>query len=132
MRDLVVDDSFVMRKVIKKQLDQLGIDSVVEAKNGREAIKEIIELEKKQLKIDLILTDWKMPKMTGIEFVKAVRQTNAFRKVPIIMIATNNTKAEVRQALATGIDNYITKPFTPSLFRTKIVDTLKEFRTSFK
>ena len=132
MRALVVDDSLVMRKVIKKQLNQLGIDSVVEAENGREAIKKIIELEKKQLKIDLILTDCKMSKMTGIEFVKAVRQTNAFRKVPIIMIATNNTKAEVRQALATGIDNYITKPFTPSLFRTKIVDTLKKFHTSFK
>ena len=127
MRVLVVDDSKTMRRMIIKHLKQLGIPGIVEAADGREAIQEIVRLRKARSKLDLILTDWSMPTMTGLEFVKAVRQRTVLDKVPIIMITTNNTKADVVAAVGVGINNYITKPFTPDTLREKIVDTLKKF-----
>ncbi len=94
--------------------------------DGREAIQEIVRLRKARSKLDLILTDWNMPTMTGLEFVKAVRQNGAL-KVPIIMITTNNTKQDVMAAIEAGIEGYITKPFTAETLRGKIIETLKKY-----
>ncbi len=127
MKVLVVDDSRTMRRMIIKHLTQLGIDEVVEAGDGKQALSELLKVYKGKEKIDLILTDWNMPTMTGLDFVKAVRQRTVLDKVPIIMITTNNTKADVVAAVGVGINNYITKPFTPDTLREKIVDTLKKF-----
>ncbi|MCZ6680354.1 MAG: response regulator [Candidatus Poribacteria bacterium] len=127
MKVLVVDDSRTMRRMIIKHLTQLGIDEVVEAGDGEQALLELVKVYKVKEKIDLILTDWNMPTMTGLDFVKAVRQRTVLDKVPIIMITTNNTKADVVAAVGVGINNYITKPFTPDTLREKIVDTLKKF-----
>ena len=126
MRVLVVDDSKTMRRMIIKHLKQLGIPGIVEAADGREAIQEIVRLRKARSKLDLILTDWNMPTMTGLEFVKAVRQNGAL-KVPIIMITTNNTKQDVLAAIEAGIEGYITKPFTAETLRGKIIETLKKY-----
>lgn len=112
MKVLVVDDSRTMRRMILKHLTQLGINEAVEAGDGEEALAQLVESYKAKEKIDLILTDWNMPTMTGLDFVKAVRQRDFLAKVPIIMITTNNTKADVVAAVGAGINNYITKPFT--------------------
>ena len=127
MRVLVVDDSRTMRRMIIKQLAELSITDVVEAGDGKEALTELSKLYKAKEKIDLILTDWNMPAMTGLDFVKAIRKHAFMEKVPIVMITTNNTKADVLAAVDAGINNYITKPFTPETLRDKIVETLKKF-----
>ena len=127
MKVLVIDDSRTMRRMIIKQLAELGVKETVEAGDGKEALMQLTKLYKQQQKVDLILTDWNMPSMTGLDFVKAVRQHDFMQKVPIVMITTNNTKQDVLAAVGAGINNYITKPFTPEILREKIVDTLKKF-----
>ena len=74
----------------------------------------------------LILTDWNMPRMTGIDFVKKVRGDERFGRVPIIMVTTNTSKVEIIQAIGAGVNNYIAKPFTPETIKGKIEQTLKQ------
>ena len=126
MKVLVIDDSRTMRKMIIKQLNQLGINDTAEAGDGHEALAELIKLHKMNMKADLILTDWNMPTMSGLEFAQTIRQRDFLKNVPIIMITTNNTKNDVVAAIGAGVNNYITKPFEAATLKEKIIQTLKQ------
>ncbi len=116
MKFLVVDDSSTMRRIIKNSLQRIGFEDVIEAENGKDALEKISG-------IDIILTDWNMPEMDGLEFVKNVRAQNA--KIPILMITTNAAKDDIIEALKHGVNNYIVKPFTPETLKEKIEALLK-------
>ncbi len=115
MKVLVVDDSVIMRRIISNNLKMAGFTQIVEAGNGAEGLKNLEG-------IDLILTDWNMPVMDGLAFVKEVRKNGS--KTPIVMITTEGTKTEVMEALKSGVNNYIVKPFTPETFVEKIKSTI--------
>ncbi len=120
MKLLVVDDSSTMRRIIKNTLARLGHKEVIEAENGAEAWKQLEENKD----IDVLITDWNMPEMNGLELVKKVRSKDEYEDMPIIMVTTEGGKAEVITALKAGVNNYIVKPFTPQVLKEKLEDVL--------
>ncbi len=116
MRFLVVDDSSTMRRIIINTLNKLGHEDVIEAGNGREGIERLSNVSP----VDLIITDWNMPEMSGIDFIRAVRSMDNLRDLPVLMVTTNAAKDDIVQAMEAGVNHYIVKPFTPDTFREKI------------
>jgi two-component system chemotaxis response regulator CheY len=115
MKVLVVDDFATMRKIIKNVLKQINVDSVLEAENGKHALTVL-----KGDTVDLIISDWIMPEMTGIEFLKACKADDAIKKIPFIMVTAEAQKDNIMEAIKSGVDNYIVKPFTPEKLKDAI------------
>ena len=114
---MVVDDSSTMRRIIKNTLNRLGYKDLLEAADGAEAW-ELMKAHKDE--IGVLITDWNMPNMNGLELVKKVRSQAEFEDIPIIMVTTEGGKAEVITALKAGVNNYIVKPFTPQVLKEKL------------
>lgn len=117
---LIIDDSGVMRKILKHHLNQIGYSNIVEAANGAEGLKKLSEQ-----KVDLIICDWNMPEITGLQFVHAVKSQETYQNIPLIMLTTISTQDEVVAALEAGASTYITKPFTNDDLKAKIDSVLK-------
>lgn len=115
MRVLVVDDFATMRKIVKNVLKQISIENVVEAENGKHALT-VLQTEP----VDLIISDWMMPEMTGIEFLKVCKGDEEKKKIPFIMVTAEGQKDSVMEAIKSGVDNYIVKPFTPDKLKDAI------------
>ena len=120
MKLFVVDDSSTMIRIIKNTLQRLGHKDILEAEHGLEAWG-ILEANSD---INVLITDWNMPEMNGLELVKKVRAEQKYIDMPIIMVTTEGGKAEVITALKAGVNNYIVKPFTPQVLKEKLEDVL--------
>ena len=116
MKLLVVDDSSTMRRIIRNTLGRLGYKDILEGSDGVEGWAQMDT----NPDIDMLITDWNMPEMNGLELVKKVRADARFKDTPIIMVTTEGGKAEVITALKAGVNNYIVKPFTPNVLREKL------------
>lgn len=116
MKLLVVDDSSTMRRIIKNTLARLGYKDVLEGADGVEGW----EAMDANPDVEMLITDWNMPEMNGLELVKKVRADERFKDLPIIMVTTEGGKAEVITALKAGVNNYIVKPFTPQVLKEKL------------
>ena len=117
MRVLIVDDSSVVRKIVARGLRQaaFSIDEILEAGNGQEGLNVLNGLTGS---VDLILSDWNMPVMDGLSFIKAVREGPAnMNRVPIVMITTEGGESKVESADAAGANGHIKKPFTPAMLK---------------
>jgi len=114
---LVVDDSATMRRIVINTLASIGHSDVLEADNGSTGLKKL-----HQGGVELIITDWNMPEMDGLEFVQTVRAENP--KIPILMVTTNAAKEDIIQAVQAGVNNYVVKPFTPDTLKAKIASIL--------
>ena len=123
MKILIVDDSSTMRRIIGNVVMQLGFgkDNFDEAEDGVKAWKLLTEAH-----YDVILTDWNMPNMNGLELVKKIRSEGTHQKTPIIMITTEGGKNEVITALKSGVYNYIVKPFSAEVLKEKLDGVLKK------
>jgi two-component system chemotaxis response regulator CheY len=119
MKILAVDDSATMRRIIKNQLKQAGFEEVDEAGNGREALTML-----GQAQYDLLITDWNMPEMCGLDLVKEVRKTDASKAMPILMVTTVAGKEDIVTALKAGVNNYMVKPFDTATLRAKIAQVV--------
>jgi two-component system, chemotaxis family, chemotaxis protein CheY len=113
MKVLVADDSGIMRKIIIRSLNAVGVTDIVEAANGQEAIDKY-----KETPVDLILTDWNMPEKSGLDVVVEIRATGS--QVPIIMVTTEAQKGQVISAIQAGVNDYLTKPFEADDLRAKL------------
>ncbi|WP_373072461.1 response regulator [Sulfurimonas sp.] len=116
MKILVVDDSSTMRRIIKNTLARLNYKDVLEGADGVEGWDAI----NANPDVEMLITDWNMPEMNGLELVKKVRADDRFTDLPIIMVTTEGGKAEVITALKAGVNNYIVKPFTPQVLKEKL------------
>ncbi len=114
MKCLAVDDSATMRRIVVNALKSIGHLEVIEASDGSDA------LAKCDGSIDLIITDWNMPVMGGLELVKQVRANPATAKIPVMMVTTRSVKEDIMQAVEAGVSGYILKPFTPQVLKEKI------------
>jgi two-component system chemotaxis response regulator CheY len=114
MKFLVVDDSITMRRIIINALQRIGYSDAIEASDGKEA------LDKFDSSIGFVITDWNMPAMSGLEFARAVRATPEGQSVPILMVTTRGAREDIVSAVEAGVNNYILKPFTPSVLKEKI------------
>jgi two-component system, chemotaxis family, chemotaxis protein CheY len=109
MKALVVDDSRAMRTILARMLHGVGYE-VFEAENGQDAIAIL----RAQSPLKLVLVDWNMPVMNGIDFIRAVRTELGERNLPIMMVTTESETNQVVRALAAGANEYLMKPFTES------------------
>jgi two-component system, chemotaxis family, chemotaxis protein CheY len=121
MQILVVDDSSTMRRILVKTLERLGYPSSIEAANGREALERL-----ESTPTDLIIVDWNMPGMSGLELVRAIRSTPATQDTPILMVTGNAGSEDVVRAVRSGITGYVVKPFSSETLRAKISAVLAD------
>ena len=112
---LVVDDFATMRRILKNILKQLGFTNIVEADDGTTAMEEL-----KKNNYDLIISDWNMPKMTGLELLKRVRSDEALKGIPFLMVTAEAQKQNVIEAVQAGVSNYVVKPFTAEAISEKL------------
>jgi two-component system chemotaxis response regulator CheY len=113
MKALVVDDSMTIRRIVIKALGMVGITDTVEAGDGTEALTATNESD-----FDVILLDWNMPKLSGIDTLKAIR--SAGKSTPVIMVTTEAEKTRVIEAIKTGANDYLIKPFSPDQLASKV------------
>jgi len=113
---LVVDDSRAVRMLLSRALTQLGYE-VQEASNGREAL-ELVETEKSAL--SLVLADWNMPEINGLDLLKKLRQNPALSSVAVVMVTTETETERIAEALEAGANEYVMKPFTPDILAEKL------------
>ena len=113
---MIVDDSELMRNTVKSTFKGVKIPTnILEAEDGEDAMQVI-----KNNKIDLILLDWNMPNLSGIDFLKQVRGIDAYKEIPVIMITSEASKLNVVEAIKAGVSAYITKPINSSILLEKI------------
>jgi two-component system chemotaxis response regulator CheY len=115
MKILIVDDFATMRRILKNILKQIGFTNIIEADDGATAVEEL-----KKTKVDLIISDWNMPKMTGIELLKHVRANEAYKNLPFLMVTAEAQKQNVIDAVQAGVSNYVVKPFTAEAISEKL------------
>ena len=112
---LVVDDAATMRRIVRSLLRELGIKNVREAEDGEIALEDL-----KRQKADLVVSDWAMPKMTGIELLRAIRQDEALKDTPVLMVTAESKKENIMEAVQAGVNNYIVKPFNSKTLEEKL------------
>lgn len=117
---LSVDDSSIIRKIIRGATEVLDFE-LLEASEGKEAISI---LEKNYEEIELILLDWNMPGMNGLEFLKSVKSHKNFKDIPVMMVTTESERGNIIKAVQAGAANYMTKPFTIEELIKKILECL--------
>ncbi|RJP75930.1 MAG: response regulator [Desulfobacteraceae bacterium] len=124
---LIVDDSLPMRGVIKKTIKASGYAEAefFEAENGKLAL-EIL----KNTWLDIVITDYNMPEMNGMELIKAMKQDNAFQATPVLVVTTEGSQQKVNEFLEQGAAGYIKKPFTPEAIRNKLIEILGELENA--
>lgn len=122
MRILVVDDFQTMRRIVINLLKQLGFSNVVEASDGKEALEKV-----HSDKIDLVISDWNMPNMTGIEFLRELRADEKFKALPFIMVTAEGKKENVIAAVHAGVNNYVVKPFNAATLKEKLIKVVGDF-----
>ena len=115
MNVLVVDDFATMRRIIKNVLKQIGFTKILEADDGTTALAVL-----KKNEVDLIISDWNMPKMTGLDLLKKVRGEESTKKIPFLMVTAEAQKDNVLQAVQAGVSNYVVKPFTADAIKEKL------------
>jgi len=115
MKILIVDDFATMRRIMKNILKQIGFSNIIEADDGTTAMEEL-----KKTAVDLIISDWNMPKMTGLDLLKNVRGTDGLKDVPFLMVTAEAQKQNVIDAVQAGVTNYVVKPFTAEAISEKL------------
>jgi two-component system, chemotaxis family, chemotaxis protein CheY len=120
MKVLSADDSLMIRRVIKNAVDVLGFE-FLEAKDGQEAI-EI--MEKEYLNVGLVLLDWNMPRLNGLEVLKKLKSDDRFRPIPVVMVTTEVERTRVIEAISAGAKNYVMKPFSHEDLMAKIMQSM--------
>jgi two-component system, chemotaxis family, chemotaxis protein CheY len=114
MKFLVVDDSATMRRIVVNSLKRIGFDDCIEAGDGTEALDAFDPT------VEFVITDWNMPNMGGLDFVRALRARADGADVPILMVTTRSVREDIVQAAQAGVNNYVVKPFTPQVLKEKI------------
>ena len=115
MNVLIVDDFATMRRILKNIMKQIGFSNIVEAENGKNALKLL-----KSDPIDLVLCDWNMPEMAGIDLLNAVRGDDQLKTMPFVMVTAEAQKENILEAVKAGVSSYIVKPFTAETVEEKL------------
>lgn len=120
---LVVDDALMVRKLVIKCLNEMGFQNIQEANDGKKALDLVLYARNP---IGLIICDWNMPEMDGVELLKKIRSTAKIAKTPFIMLTSNSQPPQVKEALQAGVSHYMVKPFDEETFRAKLAETYKK------
>jgi two-component system chemotaxis response regulator CheY len=112
---LIVDDQMSMRQLIRYALERIGFSKITDARSGEEALRVL-----QTTKFDLVISDWNMEGMDGIDLLKQVRSDPLIKKTPFIMVTGQNTKEQVMEAIEAGVNNYVVKPLSADGLKKKI------------
>ena len=119
MTVLVVDDFSTMRRIVRNILRDLEFKNILEAENGSSAL-DILNSQD----VDLVVSDWNMPKMSGLELLKSVRATDRLKNIPFLMVTAEAQKENIVEAVKAKVSNYIVKPFTAATMAEKLAKIL--------
>ncbi len=122
---LVADDFATMRKIVRNILKQIGFEDIIEAEDGAVALQLL-----KQEKVGLVVTDWNMPNLSGLELLQSIRQNPATAKLPVLMVTAEGLKENVLEAVKAGVNNYVVKPFTAEVLQEKIETIFRKLSAS--
>ena len=122
---LVIDDMATMRKIIKNMLTQIGFTNITEADDGATAWPMIQEALETDTPYEFIVSDWNMPQMSGLDLLKHVRDTEALKPLPFLMITAEAEQGNVVIAVKAGVSNFIVKPFSAAVLKDKIEKIFK-------
>ena len=122
MKIMIVDDYSTMLRIIRNLLRQLDFNNVDEANNGADALQKL-----KESPFNLIISDWNMEPMTGLELLKSVRADAKLKHIPFIMITAESKTENVVLAKQAGVSNYIVKPFNAETLKTKMASVIGPF-----
>ena len=123
MKILIVDDFPTMRRVLKALLRQNGYINFIEAEDGQKGYQAL----KENTDVEFIISDWNMPNMTGLEFLKTVRADPKFKRLPFLMVTGETEKENIIEAVKSGVSNYIVKPLTGEI----LIGKMKKIYESF-
>lgn len=115
MKILVVDDFLTMRRIVRNLLKQIGYENIAEAEDGAQALAKL-----KGGEFGLVVSDWNMPNMNGIQLLRAVRSDPALKDTPVLMVTAEAEKEKVIEAIRAGVNNYVVKPFTAEILKEKL------------
>ena len=115
IRILIVDDFSTMRRIVKNLLNDLGFTNTAEADDGNSALAEL-----RRGPFDMVITDWNMPGMPGIELLKAIRSDAALAKMPVLMVTAEAKREQIIEAAQAGVNGYVIKPFTAATLSDKL------------
>ena len=118
---LVVDDMLTMRKIVSKIMRELGFTDITEALDGEEAWNKV-----QSGNYGLIISDWNMPKCTGLEFLKKIRSDEKFAKTPFVLVTAEAESHQVAEAIKSGVDQYVVKPFSKDSLKMKLESAHKK------
>jgi two-component system, chemotaxis family, chemotaxis protein CheY len=121
MKVLIVDDFATMRRIVRNILKQIGFTNMIEADNGKAALKAL-----KKENFDLILCDWNMPEMPGIDLLKALKSDDELKDIPFIMVTAEAQKDNIIEAVKSGVSSYIVKPFNAETVSEKLNTIFKD------
>ncbi len=121
MKVLIVDDFATMRRIVRNVLKQVGFTDMIEADNGKAALKVL-----KNENVDLILSDWNMPEMPGIDLLKALKSDDELKDIPFVMVTAEAQKDNIIEAVKAGVSSYIVKPFTAETVSEKLNAIFKD------
>ncbi|MFN8358836.1 MAG: response regulator [Candidatus Kapaibacterium sp.] len=116
---LIIDDDASQREFLRESLAVIGYDTVIEAVDGLDGYTKL-----KENKVDFIFSDWSMPVLNGLEFIALVKANDDFKNIPIVMVTSKGNTSDVVIALKFKVNNYIVKPYTPTLLEQKIKEVL--------
>ena len=121
MKVLVVDDFATMRKIVRNILKQIGFEDITEAEDGSVALRMI-----KSESVGLVVTDWNMPNMSGLDLLREIRQNPQTAHLPVLMVTAEGLKENVMDTVKAGVNNYVVKPFTAEVLQEKIEHIFKK------
>jgi len=116
MKILLVDDSNTMRRIQLNTLKQIGYEDVVQAEDGQDALAKL----KENSDVKLVLMDWNMPNMNGLECLKAIKADAGLKAIPVMMVTSEAEKSRIIEAVQAGAANYLVKPFAADALQEKI------------
>ncbi len=123
---LVVDDFGTMRKIIRKVIAEIGYTNSIEATDGVEAYKLLIEHGQTNEPFEYVIADWNMPNMSGLELLKKCRNDEKFKKIPIMFVTAEGEQAQILEAIKEGVTEYVVKPFTAEKIKEKLESSYKK------
>ncbi|MEK2688293.1 response regulator [Bdellovibrio sp. GT3] len=119
-RILVIDDMPSIRDLVKNTLKAMGFKNIQEAGDGEEGLKVLMQTNVPGSSIQLVISDWNMPKMKGLELLKHVRATAEWQNLPFVLLTSESERDQVTEAVLAGVSQYIVKPFSAKIFEDKL------------
>ena len=117
---LVVDDFATMRKIIKKTLIELGYNNIEEADDGATAFPMVQKAAAEGKPYGFVISDWNMPKMSGIDFLRACRADPNFKMLPFMLVTAESEQKQILEAAKAGVSDYVVKPFNSATLKSKL------------